>query len=250
MLRRVLILAVGLGLVAWSVVWWVSNREFRTELQTAKRELVPSVSVGPEHGWSDWPSAGPGAVTCNTGSVTARWRRGTAMAPSWHGPAFLADSPEGRLAALASGGSHWRKGTFPCRNRSRPRDTGRRRDCRRARFLRGRLHWLTGRHDEYRRYLRREVENGHDAAQTLRLLWSIDHDGYPVDEIRRELDQARTAAPDDDRVWLALADLATRTGRFDEASELLARCEQSRPDDPAVWRTRLRGPWPPIGPMR
>ena len=52
--------------------------------------------------------------------------------------------------------------------------------------------------------------------------------------------EARTAAPDDDRVWLALADLATRTGRFDEASELLARCEQSRPDDPAVWRTRLR----------
>ena len=77
-------------------------------------------------------------------------------------------------------------------------------------------------------------------AQTLRLLWAIDHDGYPVYEIREELERAKKAAPNDDRVWLALADMATRTGRLDEASDLLARCEQSRPDDPVVWHARLR----------
>ena len=38
-------------------------------------------------------------------------------------------------------------------------------------------------------------------------------------------------APDDDRVWLALADLATRSGRFEEAGDLLTRCERARPDD-------------------
>ena len=32
-------------------------------------------------------------------------------------------------------------------------------------------------------------------------------------------------APDDDRVWLGRADLATRTGRFDEADGWLRRCE-------------------------
>ena len=57
--------------------------------------------------------------------------------------------------------------------------------------------------------------------------------------MRQALDKARQAAPDDDRVWLALADLATRSGRFDEAGEWLTRCERARPDDPAVWRARL-----------
>ena len=36
------------------------------------------------------------------------------------------------------------------------------------------------------------------------------------------------AAPDDDRVWLALADMATRSGRFDEANDWLDRCEASQ----------------------
>ena len=51
--------------------------------------------------------------------------------------------------------------------------------------------------------------------------------------------KARREAPDDDRVWLASADAATRGNRFDEAADWLARCERARPDDPAVWRARL-----------
>ena len=38
---------------------------------------------------------------------------------------------------------------------------------------------------------------------------------------RRRSSKARAMAPDDDRVWLALADLATRSGRFDEAGDWL-----------------------------
>ncbi len=47
------------------------------------------------------------------------------------------------------------------------------------------------------------------------------------------------AAEDDDRVWLARANLAIRTGQFDRAAEWLDACSRRRPDDTAVWRARL-----------
>ena len=55
----------------------------------------------------------------------------------------------------------------------------------------------------------------------------------------RSLDWAGREVPDDDRVWLGQANLATRMGRYDEASAWLDRCERRRPVDPAVWRARL-----------
>ena len=78
----------------------------------------------------------------------------------------------------------------------------------------------------------------------------LDVDPYPVDAITLALGKAKQSAPDDDRVWLGLADLATRTGRFDEAGDWLTRCERARPDDPAVWRARLDWARPPAGPTR
>ncbi len=62
---------------------------------------------------------------------------------------------------------------------------------------------------------------------------------FKLKESPRRLEKANQSAPDDDRVWLALADLATRTGRFEEADRWLKRCEQARPDDHAVWKARL-----------
>ena len=60
-----------------------------------------------------------------------------------------------------------------------------------------------------------------------------------MESISQTLAKAYRASPDDDRVWLALADLAIRRGRFEEAGDWLTRCERARPDDPAVWRARL-----------
>ncbi len=151
-----------------------------------------------------------------------------------------AKAPEARLAALASGRLAMDKFRYSVAERWLERaipeggETGDE-----ARWLLARLHWLTGRHDDYRRYLRREIERGRNQPENLRLLRTTDHEGYPVDGIRREIDRANRAAPGDDRVWLALADLATRTGRFEDAAEYLARCERARPDDPAVWQAVL-----------
>ena len=61
----------------------------------------------------------------------------------------------------------------------------------------------------------------------------------PVERARPILQTAAQAAPDDDRIWLGWASLATRQGRFDEARRWLDRCLERRPDDPAVWRVRL-----------
>ena len=61
----------------------------------------------------------------------------------------------------------------------------------------------------------------------------------PADVIRAALDHAGQLAPDDDRVWLGKANLAIREGSHDEAARWLDACQRRRPEDPAVWRTRL-----------
>jgi tetratricopeptide (TPR) repeat protein len=101
------------------------------------------------------------------------------------------------------------------------------------------LYWTTGRRDEHRAILQAKAEQAADPSKTLRTLWIIEFGPYPVDGITAALAKARQSAPDDDLVWQASADLAIRTGRFDEAGEWLDRCERARPDDPAVWRARL-----------
>ena len=60
-----------------------------------------------------------------------------------------------------------------------------------------------------------------------------------VDELRPFLDRAARQAPDDDRVWLAQANLAIRTGSYQEAARWLDACLRCRPEDVPVWRARL-----------
>ncbi len=101
------------------------------------------------------------------------------------------------------------------------------------------LYWMTGRRDDNRDVVRRRVEREADPSLSLRTLWGVEHDPYPVDGIRVNLAKANKLAPEDDLVWLGLADLATRSGRFEEAAAWLSRCEAARPDDVHVWRARL-----------
>src|SRR5262249_38827614 len=100
-------------------------------------------------------------------------------------------------------------------------------------------YFVTGRHEDYRRYLRREIERAPDPTEIVRTLWRIDYVAYPVEGSRQALERARRVAPDDDRVWLALADLATRIGRLQEAGDWLTLCGRARPEDLAVWSARL-----------
>ena len=76
-------------------------------------------------------------------------------------------------------------------------------------------------------------------AELLRELWMLDTEPLPVERILAFLENAGRDVPADDRIWLGRANLATRTGLYDEASTWLDRCESRRARDPAVWRARL-----------
>ena len=62
----------------------------------------------------------------------------------------------------------------------------------------------------------------------------------PVETARAAIERDAQLAPDDDRVWLARANLALRTGAHDEAEKWLDKCQKLRPDDGPVWHARLR----------
>ena len=73
-------------------------------------------------------------------------------------------------------------------------------------------------------------------AAVLVQLYRLDTAPFPLEMTRNVLDKADS---NDDRVWLARANLAIRTGRFDVAGRWLDACLQRRPDDRATWRSRL-----------
>jgi enediyne biosynthesis protein E4 len=242
MRRRLLIVAIGLGLAAaaWLAVRVALAWQFRTELWEARRDLaarrVREAKARLDRLAERWP--GRGEVEYWLGACERAAGHTDAALATWGRVPETA--PEARLAALERGRLALESYHFAlaesCLERAIPGE-GEIGD--EARRLLGRLHTVTGRHEDYRRYLRREVERAPDPTANLRTLWQIDSVPYPVERGRQELEHAKQVAPDDDRVWLALADLATRTGRFDEAGEWLERCERVRHDDRAVWRARL-----------
>ena len=98
---------------------------------------------------------------------------------------------------------------------------------------------LEGRFDEAKRWLEDGFDVMTDPVLTLQRLYKLDADPFPTEGVAQALDRAGRQAPDDDRVWLGRAHLATRLGHFDEAKSWLDRCLARRPDDPVVWRMRL-----------
>jgi tetratricopeptide (TPR) repeat protein len=60
-----------------------------------------------------------------------------------------------------------------------------------------------------------------------------------VENDRAILDRPARMTPDDDRLWLGRANLAIRSGSYDEAKRWLDACERTRADDVPVWRARL-----------
>src|SRR5262249_22601789 len=98
---------------------------------------------------------------------------------------------------------------------------------------------MEGRFDEARRCLQAGFAQMTSPVTTLRRLYKIDVDPFPIEGVRRALDRAAGEAPDDDRVWLARAHLALKVGDLAEARSWLDRCRERRPDDTAVWRMEL-----------
>ena len=99
---------------------------------------------------------------------------------------------------------------------------------------------LQGRYDEARRLVREGWTRYPDRVGTLQELARLDTaTPIKIEKVRPTLETAYRAAPDDDRIWLGWANLAIRTGRFEEARKWLNACHRRRPEDPAAWRVHL-----------
>jgi enediyne biosynthesis protein E4 len=78
-----------------------------------------------------------------------------------------------------------------------------------------------------------------DAIKLVRLHIAVWLEAPPIEADRAFLEQAARSAPEDDRIWLGRANLALRTGSYDEASRWLEACQRRRPEDVPVWRASL-----------
>jgi enediyne biosynthesis protein E4 len=239
---RLLIVFLGLGglLAGWMAVRAVEKRGLESELREARGEfgarrfgaararLARLAQRWPDHGEIQYLLGHCEKIRGHLDAAMAAWDH----VPATANLAPLADLSRGRLALEL--GRYRLAETCLERARLAKGEV----DDEASRLLEW-LYWMTGRRDEHRELLRQRVERTDDPSQTLRTLWGSDRDPYPVDGIAAALAKANESAPDDDLVWLGLADVAIRTGRFDEAGDWLRRCEQARPDDLAVWSARL-----------
>jgi enediyne biosynthesis protein E4 len=102
------------------------------------------------------------------------------------------------------------------------------------------LYKLQGRFDEARVLVLEAAGSYPDTAGVLREMERLgSNNPMGLEAIRSTLEKASRNAPDDDRIWLGWASLATRTGHVNEAKKLLDDCLRKRPEDAAVWRARL-----------
>jgi tetratricopeptide (TPR) repeat protein len=98
------------------------------------------------------------------------------------------------------------------------------------------LYQLQGRTEEIRRAIVESWTSADSPAAVLVQLYRLDTAPFPLEMTRNVLDKADST---DDRVWLARANLAIKTGRFDVAGRWLDACLKRRPGDRAAWRSRL-----------
>ena len=107
-----------------------------------------------------------------------------------------------------------------------------------AELLRGLqlVYHLEGRTEDVRQAIVALWSQSETPAKVLQQLALLDEAPLALESTRRALEKG---AEDDDRVWLARAKLAIRTGQFERASEWLERCSRRRPADSAIGRARL-----------
>jgi tetratricopeptide (TPR) repeat protein len=234
-------IGMGLAVAAWTALQAVADWQVRSGLRAAEHDLhaghVGDAQARLASLARRWPGRGDVEYLLGTceylGGHEDVALRAWGRVPDRAGEAPRANLLRGRLA-LETGRYGLAERCFE-RARLAGGDIGAE-----ARQLMSPLWWVTGRRDEVRSMLQKDVERMRDPSEPLRMLWRLDHDPYPLNRISQLLDKAKRTAPDDDRVWLALADLATQVGHFEEADDWLTRCERARPDDSAVWRARLR----------
>ncbi|MFO0957006.1 MAG: FG-GAP-like repeat-containing protein [Isosphaeraceae bacterium] len=99
---------------------------------------------------------------------------------------------------------------------------------------------LEGRYAEARRLVLDAAGRYPEVIGLLKELAQLaSHNPFEIHRVESGLLLAYKAAPEDDRIWLGWANLATRRGQFEDAARWLDACTRRRPDDAVVVRARL-----------
>jgi tetratricopeptide (TPR) repeat protein len=243
MRRRWLWLAsglVGAAAIAGATFRGLEAREERAALARAKRDLLGGFPAKARRPLGELAARRPGwgEVEFHLGvAELALGRAGPALAAFARVPS---DSEFAGWAAVHRAGLLVRRGQLSGAERLYEEALERRGAHRsEACWELVRLLRLEGRFDEAGRLFRRNFAEFPHPEKALRDLVRLEFEAYPAEGVRAFLDESSRQAPDEDRVWLGRAYLATRSGRFDEADNWLRACLDRRPDDPAVWRLRL-----------
>jgi tetratricopeptide (TPR) repeat protein len=240
---RLLIVLLGLGVVlaTWFVVRAVETRQFGNDLLRARRAFEAGRFDAARESLARLARRRPGEGEVEYLLGACEMVKGHADAAMEAWGRVPDASPLAPAAALARGRRALDIGRYRLAETCLDRASrgGGEAGHEAARLLEW-LSWMTGRRDDYKKRLHQKAEQAIDPSPILRTLWAADFDPYPVDGMTQALAKAQQSAPDDDRIWLGLADLATRSGHYQEAGAWLDRCEQARPDDSSVWHARLR----------
>ncbi len=106
--------------------------------------------------------------------------------------------------------------------------------------LLARILQVEGRIDDVKRLYQNTWNPWDDPVGVLSELWKLDVEAFPLQRTESYLNQLARDAPDDDRILLARANLALVRGDYAEARKKLDECERRRPNDVAVWKTKLK----------
>ena len=240
-----LFLAATALLVGWGALWTVAERRFQAGLQQARMDIESNRFEAAGRWLAAQSASRPRdiEVAFLLGVCEAKSGRFEAALAAWERVPLI--SPFGAKAALA-------------RAETMVQDLGRFADAEvvlsdalpivgsrepQLRNLFNQLLFWEGRVDEARRLLQSGWNSSTNRVGDLRSLWVIDGSVLTIEPIQAVVEQAARKSPGDDRLWLARANLALLSGRFSEAARWLDACLERRPEDPVVWRARLRWAW-------
>jgi tetratricopeptide (TPR) repeat protein len=245
MRRTLLVLAALAGVVACAGGWWAwrswSDRQYRDAIAAAKQaatagSLARARRVLEEAG-GRWP--GRGEAEFLLGAVEQAMGRPGAAKSAWERvpeESEFAPSAAMMIARLALAGDRMAEAEpWLIKALEAPDRLGI--EARESLLL---LYKIQGRSEEARRLVKDGWDRYPDRVGTLQQLWYLDTASpISLEDHRRIVERAAKAAPEDDRVWLALAHLANRGARYEESARWLAKCLERRAEDPSVWHVAL-----------
>jgi tetratricopeptide (TPR) repeat protein len=238
----------GAGLLWGGRVWW-TDRNYKRAMAEIESEIMAdryAIACRDLNRLLSWKSDPNGGITYLLGSCElARGRNPAAMA-AWErvvpGSAFSERAIRGRMHLLQQAGQ------LAAAEQLIIDASKDRRNDRTALLVelvpllrvQGRIEGAERLIEDRWEHLDASGEGALDPAiKLLRLHIDLTLKPTPVETIRTSLDKAARLARDDDRVWLGRANLAIRTGAYDEAGRWLDACQRLRPEDVPVWRARL-----------